>query len=85
MKIDAEWISGVCRVPAADIETIIYHNGYPNGRDLEEVRKEGFDLTVVYLDRYGELICTWSRKKFEEKLNEFMARQPKEEAGNLTL
>lgn len=85
MRLEADWISGVCRVPAADMETVIYQDGYSNGRTIEQVKEEGFDLTVVYLDRYGEFICTWGRKKFEEKLNEFMARQPQERENNLTL
>ncbi len=86
MKADAEWITGVARISAKDLENITWQDGYSNGRTIVEVKEEGFDLTIVYTEIWGEYICMWTRKKFEEKLNEFMARQPQEkEENNLTL
>jgi len=85
MKADADWISGAAKVPAKELEAMTWQDGYSNGRAIDEVREEGFDLTIIYLESYGEFICTWPRKKFEEKLNEFMAKQPKEKGEDLVL
>ncbi len=85
MKMEGEWISGVARVPSKDMFDITWQDGYSNGRSIEEVNKEGFDLTIVYIERYGEFTCTWPRRKFEEKLNAFMATQPEEKQEDLTI
>lgn len=79
VRTEGEWIGGQVRIPAEVLSTMTWQDGYSNGKPLDEVREEGFDLTIVYIDLYGEFICTWPRKKFEEKINEFMARQPKRE------
>jgi hypothetical protein len=76
MRMEADWISGIARVPVEELYGIMWNDGYSNGRTIEDVKVEGFDLTIIYSERYGELICTWPRKKFEDKLNDFMARQP---------
>lgn len=44
---------------------------FSRNKSLEDVRNDGFDCTVVYLKYGKEIGCSWSPKKFEEKLNQF--------------
>lgn len=75
IHMDPDWISGWTKVSYKDLlEGFTWQDGYSNGRTIEEVKEEGFDLTIVYIERYGEYTCTWNRKKFEEKLNDFMEK-----------
>ena len=84
IHMEVDWISGTVKVPYKDLGDMTWQDGYSNGRSVEEVREEGFDLTVVYLDRYGEFTCTWPRKKFEEKLNDFVGKQEQKEIEKQT-
>lgn len=77
--IEGDWISGIARVGLLELENMSWQDGYSSGRSIDEVREEGFDTTVIYFETHGEYVCTWPRKKFEEKLNDFVAKQPKEE------
>lgn len=89
----ADWIAGMVKLPGREFieNRIFWHDGFSRDRGVEEVASEGFDLTVVCTDLYGDFTCTWDRKKFEEKLNEFIAKyeasNPKErrdiESGRL--
>lgn len=72
---EADWVQAIARIRDTDLDKMYYQDWYSEGRSAEEVREEGFDLTMVYVDLYGEFLCVWPRKKFEEKLNEFMARR----------
>jgi|SRR5579885_3355627 len=75
IHMDPEWISGWTRVHYKDLlQGFTWQDGYSNGRSVDEVREEGFDLTIVYIEAYGEYTCTWDRKTFENKLNAFMTK-----------
>lgn len=74
-----DWVPGILRVPADCWEYATWSDHYSEGRTMDEIREEGFDCTSVYIPEYGEVICTWPRKKFEEKLNAFMEKQPAKE------
>lgn len=74
--IPVDWVVGWVRLPAKDLGKMMWHDGFSRERKVEEVAKEGFDLTIVVSDVHGDFVCTWPRKKFEEKLNEFMEKRP---------
>ena len=73
--VPIDWIAGWAKIPAKDLPKMMWHDGFSRERKVEEVAKNGFDLTMVFSDVYGDFVCTWGRKKFEEKLNEFMEKR----------
>jgi hypothetical protein len=72
--VPIDWVSGWARLPAKDLYKIMWHDGFSRERSVEEVAENGFDLTIIVSDYHGEFVCTWPRKKFEEKLNDFMEK-----------
>jgi hypothetical protein len=72
--VPIDWVSGWARLPARDLGKMMWHDGFSRERSVEDVAKEGFDVTIVVSDFHGEFVCTWTRKKFEEKINEFMEK-----------
>lgn len=70
--VPIDWIVGWVRLPGKDLHRMMWHDGFSRERTVKEAAEEGFDLTIVISDMYGEFACTWLRKKFEDKLNEFM-------------
>lgn len=72
--VPIDWIVGHVRMPGKDLHRIIWHDGFSRERKVEEVAEKGFDLTIVTSDVHGEFVCTWPRKKFEAKLDEFMEK-----------
>jgi len=73
--VPIDWITGWVRIPARDLHKLMWHDGFSRERKVEEVAEGGFDLTIVVSDMYGEFVCTWPRKKFEAKLDEFMEKR----------
>lgn len=74
-NIEPEWVVGIMKVPAQWFvdDKINWVDSYSRGRGVEDVEREGFDTTHVDID--GSLYCcVWERRKFEDKLNEFMER-----------
>jgi hypothetical protein len=67
-----DWISGVGRLPAKEIRKISWYDGFSREMTVEQAAKNGFDQTIIVSPNYGDFTCVWPRKKFEEKLNEFM-------------
>lgn len=65
-----DWVEGYMHIPATDI--LGYSDCFSPDRGTEEVAKSGFDLTLVYTKTFGNLECTWTRKRFEEELNKFV-------------
>lgn len=44
----------------------------PAPEDLfEDIESKGFKCTMVFTKTHGDLLCSWSVKKFEEKLDAF--------------
>jgi hypothetical protein len=72
--VPIDWVTGWVKIPAKDLHRMMWHDGFSRERTVEEVAKEGFDLTIVVNDNYGDFVCTWPRKKFEQKLDEFMEK-----------
>jgi hypothetical protein len=74
--IPADWVTGIARIPGKEIKKgrLGWHDGFSRERTVEQAANEGFDQTSVMSLNYGEFLCTWPRKKFEEKLNEFMEK-----------
>lgn len=72
--VPIDWVVGWVKIPVRDLPKMMWHDGFSRERKVEEVANEGFDLTIVVTDVYGEFVCTWPRKKFEDKLNEFMVK-----------
>jgi hypothetical protein len=73
--IEPEWVIGTVKVPAQWFvdDKVCWNDGYTKGRSLSDVEREGFDNTQVDVDG-AVYCCVWERRKFEEKLNEFMER-----------
>lgn len=72
---EPDWIVGIMKVPAQWFvdDMVSWLDGYSRGRSLADVNNEGFDITQV--DVEGDIYtCVWERRKFEDKLNEFMER-----------
>lgn len=72
--VPIDWVTGMVKIPAKDLHRIMWHDGFSRERTVKEAAEEGFDLTIVISDIWGEFVCTWSRKKFEERLNEFVEK-----------
>lgn len=72
--VPVDWVLGHVRIPGRDMYKAIWHDGFSRERTVSEVADKGFDLTVVLSDVYGDFVCTWPRKKFEAKLDEFMEK-----------
>jgi len=72
--VPIDWVAGWVKIPARDLYKMMWHDGFSRERNVKDVAEEGFDLTIVVSAVWGEFVCTWSRKKFEAKLDEFMAK-----------
>jgi hypothetical protein len=87
--VPIDWVMGWVKIPAKDLYKLMWHDGFSRERNVKDVADEGFDLTIVMSDIYGEFVCTWGRKKFETKLDEFMEKweqsKPHNDLSFLTL
>lgn len=72
--VPIDWVVGWVKLPAKDLHKMMWHEGFSRERKVEEVAEKGFDLTIVISEVWGEFVSTWNKKKFEEKLNEFMEK-----------
>ena len=72
--VPIDWVAGWVRIPVKDLPKMMWHEGFSRERSVKDVAEEGFDLTIVITDSYGEFVSTWPRKKFEAKLDDFMAK-----------
>lgn len=70
-----DWVMGWVKIPAKDLHKLMWHDGFSRERNVKEVATEGFDLTIVVSDIHGEFVSTWPRKKFEQKIDEFMEKR----------
>lgn len=69
-----DWVMGWVKIPAKDLHKLMWHDGFSRERNVKDVADEGFDLTIVVSEYHGEFVSTWPRKKFEQKLDEFMEK-----------
>lgn len=72
--VPIDWIIGYARIPGKDMMNIMWHDGFSRERTVEDVAENGFDLTIISSSVWGEFTCSWPRKKFEEKLDEFVEK-----------
>ncbi len=72
--VPIDWVAGWVKIPVRDLPKMMWHDGFSRERRVEDVANDGFDLTMVVTDIYGDFTCTWPRKKFEAKLDEFMSK-----------
>jgi hypothetical protein len=74
---DVEWALGMARLPRVLLkeQRIYWYEGFSRDRTMEDVVDNGFDLTIVCTEEFGEFTCGWKREKFEQKLNEFMNKE----------
>src|ERR1044072_1997570 len=72
--VPIDWIVGHVRLPVKDLHRMMWHDAFSRDRTVSDVAENGFDATAVVSHEYGEFMCTWPRKKFEEKLNEFIEK-----------
>lgn len=75
---EIDWAVGYARLPLKELYNLTWMDGYSKTKTGEQAIKEGFDLTQVISEIYGKYICTWPRKKFESKLNDFIEKLEKE-------
>lgn len=73
---EPEYVMGWERIDVGDI--CGYGSIFSRNRTLEDVRRDGFDCTIVYLKYGKEVGCSWSPDHFEKKLNEFYSRYQSE-------
>lgn len=73
--VPIDWVTGWVKIPVKDLYKMIWHDGFSRERSVKEVAEGGFDLTIVISDVWGEFVCTWGRKKFEDRVNEFMEKR----------
>lgn len=71
---DPPWVTGWAALHRSVFEQgkVYWYDGFSRARTIEEVENEGFDLTIISTVDYGDFVCTWQKRKFEKKLNEFM-------------
>lgn len=72
--VEGDWVQGYARVSFEELDFLNWHEGFSKNVPTKQVSDQGCDLTIIYTERFGRYICLWPIKKFEEKINEFMAR-----------
>lgn len=72
--VPIDWVAGWVKLPVRDLPKMMWHDGFSRERSVKDVAEQGFDLTIVVTDVYGDFVCTWPKKKFEAKLDEFMSK-----------
>jgi len=67
---------GVMALPYEEFKRnkVAWTESCKKGDTADEVKRGGFQETVIFSINYGDFLCSWDRKKFEEKLNEFMEK-----------
>lgn len=73
-KNEKFWVTGSARIPFEELSEVSWWEGLSKGKTVDDYLEKGTDVTIVYSINYGYYVCTWPIKKFEEKLNEFMAK-----------
>lgn len=71
---DKEWVLGYARLPLNELYELTWFDCFSKGKEMADLVKKGPDLTQVYSERFGRYICLWDRKKFEQKLNDYMEK-----------
>lgn len=71
-RVEGDWIIGKAKVPFEAVTSMAWHDIFSRAKGVDDVEKEGFDLTYIRTKDYGEFMCTWGRKEFEERLGKFM-------------
>lgn len=73
-----EFCVGWARVPYKEFENqdVMWLDTYKKGDTIEDVKKDkrGFQETLIVTKHWGEFVCAWTMKEFEEKLNAFMKK-----------
>jgi hypothetical protein len=69
-NIPFSFTTGLISLPLSEI--ISYSDFYMKGKTLEEVKKKGFDCTLIYTRNLGLVECVWPYQKFKKRLNEFV-------------
>lgn len=91
--ITPAWVKGYGKIPYPALGQIFYSDSFKAGRELKDVREQGFDMTSIYHPDLGDFECTWNMQKFEEELDKFvdvyeayleelMAKEKEEETDN---
>ena len=72
--VPIDWVVGMVKLPAKDLLRLMWHDGFTRDRTVSDVAENGFDVTTVICEPHGEFMCTWPRKKFEDKFCEVVGR-----------
>lgn len=83
--IPIDWIVGYVKLPAKDLHKLMWHDGFSRDRIVSDVAENGFDVTTVVCEPHGEFMCTWPRKKFETKLDEFMEKWERNKVSHISM
>jgi len=69
-KKKVEYAIGAAVVPLGEI--VGWHDSYMSHRDVESVKENGFDSTLVITRNMGTFMSSWKRAKFEEEYNAYL-------------
>lgn len=53
---------------------LCWHEAFPPETDFKDLMKEGLQTTLVTSEKFGDFMCSWNMKKFEEELNKHMEK-----------
>ena len=73
-----KWVAGIARVPGQWFidDKVSWYEDMDSNRGVEDFEDKGLDeLTVIIDSENCHYQCLWDRKKFEDKLNDFMGRR----------
>ena len=71
---DPAWVVGWAKLHRSIFQSgrVYWYEGFSRDRSVEEVEQEGFDLTIICTQDYGEFTCSLKLAEFEKRLNKFM-------------
>lgn len=69
---EGEWAAGMAKINYKQITT--WSDYFDSTQGVEGVKDRGFEYTLVWTESEGAFICTWGRKKFEDKLNAYVEK-----------
>jgi len=69
---EGDWAAGKIKIPHNEITT--WCDYFDSTQGVDGVREEGFKYTLVSTEHEGCCICVWEKRKFEQKLDEYVTK-----------
>lgn len=73
----SRWIAGIAKIPGQWFidDKVCWYEDMDSSKSIEDFEEKVLDeLTIIVDSESCHYQCLWDRKKFEDKLNEFMGR-----------